>query len=187
MPAKNDNKKKKYVSTSRADRADDKRRRDSSKAENKRNSRKRDAAFAALGAAAGAGSTVAAGKLKSYMNKPPKMGNLYRANQYANLKGMSQVRKGLSKEQILKQNDRNARGLAKRGLIQSSTPIKGGKGTGGGAGLRKDDVSFTVKPARKGQGMGATRYSRLTGGGGAPGLGRGQGGRGGGGFLGRTK
>jgi hypothetical protein len=180
-------KKKKYVSTSRADRTEDKRRSAANKAENKRNSGKRDAAFAALGAAAGAGSAVAAGKLKSYMNKPPSMGRLYRANQYANLKGMSQARPGLSKNQILKQNSRQARGLAQRGLIQSSTPIKGAKGSGGAMGLRKDDISFTVKPAKKGQGMSQSRYSRLTGGGAAPGRGMGQGGRGGGGFLGRTK
>jgi hypothetical protein len=175
---------KKYVSTSRADRTDDKRKRDANKAESKRNSRKKkDIAAVATGVAAG-GAIVAG---KSIRAKSPSSGNLYRANQAANLKAMSPIMKGMSKEDILRSNRRAAIDLARAEMKQSKTAIKGAKGSGWGSGLRKDDVSVKISKAKKGQGMGSSRYARLTGGGGAPGRGMGQGGGGGGGFLKRSK
>jgi len=177
--------KKRNVSTSRADRADDKRKRDSNKAENRRNSRrKKDIASVATGLVAGA--AIVGGK--AARNTPPKPGNLYRANQARNLRATSGIMKGMSKEDILRANRRAAIDLARSGKIQGKTAIRGAKGSGWGSGLKKDDISVRIQPAKKGQGMGSSRYARLTGGGGAPGLGRGQGGRGGGGgFLSRGK
>lgn len=175
---------KKYVSTSRADRTDDKRKRDANKAENKRNSRKKkDIAAVATGALAG-GAIVAG---KAIRGKAPSPGNLYRANQARNLRTMGPIYKGKSKEDILRMNRKAAVDLARAGKIQAKTAVRGAKGSGGEMGLRKDDVSVRVQPAKKGQGMGSSRYARLTGGGGAPGRGMGQGGGGGGGFLKRTK
>ena len=177
---------KKYVSTSRADRTEDKRKRQSNKAEEKRNSRKRDAALIAAGGAgaiaARSAAKAAAKAASSAINKPPKPGNLYRGNQVSNLKSMEKAFPGMSREDILRLNRKAAADLARAGQISSKTINRGPKGSGGG-GVRKDDSYSKVKPARRGQGVGPSRYARLTGGGGGPGLGRGQGGRGsGGGF-----
>lgn len=181
--------KKRSVSTSRADREDDKRKRDSNKAENKRNSRKRDAALIGLGAAGAVAGRAAGRAAKSALNKPPTPMRLYRANQQIGLKEMQKMLPGKSKEDILRMNRKGSVDLARAGMIQKKgTTVRGAKGTGYGSGLRKDDIRTSIQRARKGQGMGASRYARLTGGGGAPGLGRGQGGRGGGGgFLSRGK
>lgn len=183
---------KKYVSTSRADRTEDKRKRNANKAEEKRNSRKRDAALIAAGGAGALAARpvarAAANAASSAINKPPKPGNLYRANQVVNLKSMEKAFPGMSKEDILRLNRKAALDLARVGKIASKTINRGPKGSGGG-GVRKDDSYSKVKPARRGQGISPSRYARLTGGGSGPGLGRGQGGRGagGGGFLARGK
>jgi hypothetical protein len=182
---------KKYVSTSRADRTEDKRKRQSNKAEEKRNSRKRDAAMVAAGGAgavaARAAAKGAAKAAKSAVGKPPKPGALYRANQLRNLQAMKPYRGGASAEDIIRANRKAAVELARMGKIQSAKATKGAKGSGGMMGLRKDDISVAISKAKKYQGVSKSRYARLTGGGGGPGLGRGQGGRGGGGFLARGK
>jgi len=158
--------KKRSVSTSRADREDDKRKRDSNRAENKRNSRrKKDIAAVATGVAAG-GAIVAG---KAIRGKAPSPGNLYRANQARNLRTMGPIYKGKSKEDILRMNRKAAVDLARAGKIQSKTAVRGAKGSGGEMGLRKDDISTKITKARKGQGMRSTRYARLIGGGGKPG------------------
>jgi len=180
---------KKYVSTSRADRADDKRKRDANKAETKRNSRKRDLAIAAAGGAgalaARAAAKGAAKAARSAINKPPKPGALYRGNQVRNLKSMEKAFPGMSKEDILRLNRKAAVEMARDGKISSKSINRGPKGSGGG-GVRKDDSYSKINPARRGQGVSSSRYARLTGGA-APGRGMGQGGRGGGGFLNRSK
>jgi len=182
---------KKYVSTSRADRTENKRKRNANKAEEKRNSRKRDAALIAAGGAgalAARSAAKAAGRAaRSAINKPPKPGALYRGNQVRNLRSMEKAFPGMSKEDILRLNRKAALELARVGKIPSRAINRGPKGSGGG-GVRKDDSYSKIKPARRGQGVSSSRYARLIGGGGGPGLGRGQGGRGGGGgFLARGK
>lgn len=175
---------KKYVSTSRADRTENKR----AANKKKQSSRARDAGLVGLGAA-GAVAARAAGKAaKAALNKPPTPMRLYRANQAINAKDMKPLLKGLSKEDIMRSNRKAAVTLARKGMIQKSgTAVRGAKGMEWGSGLRKDDIRTTIKPAKKGQGMGSSRYSRITGGGAAPGRGMGQGGSGGGGFLKRSK
>jgi len=179
--------KKRSVSTSRADRTEEKIKREKIKNSPRRPfgypTNKKEALASATGVAAGAAIVAA----KSAMKKPPKGGNLYRANQARNLKAVGPIQKGMSKEDLLRSNRKAAIDLARAGKIQSKTAIKGAKGSGWGSGLKKDDIRVTIKDARKGQGMGSSRYGRLTGGGAAPGRGMGQGGSGGGGFLKRSK
>ena len=174
---------KKYVSTSRADRTENKRAAD----KKKQSSRARDAGLVGLGAAGAAAARAGGRAAKAALSKPPKPAKLYRANQATNLKAMTPIMKGMSKEDILRSNRKAAIDLARKGLKQSGNVTKGAKGSGWGSGLKKDDMRVTVKPAKKFEGMGPSRYSRVTGGGSAPGRGMGQGGSGGGGFLKRSK
>jgi hypothetical protein len=173
---------KKYVSTSRADRTENKRAANRRAVEKKKRTA-RDAGLVGLGAAGAVAARAGGRAAKAALNKPPKPAQLYRANQATNLKAMTPIMKGMSKEDIMRSNRKAAIDLARKGLKQSGNVTKGAKGSGWGSGLRKDDMRVTVKPAKKGQGMGSSRYSRITGGGGAPGRGMGQGGRGGGGRL----
>ena len=168
--------KKRSVSTSRADRTDEK---------NKRNARKpiyptnkKEALYAAGGAAAGAAGVAASRALK----KTPKPDALYRGNQLRNLKSMGKAFPGMSREDILRLNRKAAADLARAGKITSKAINKGPKGSGGG-GVRKDDSWSKVNKAKRFDGVSKSRYYRLTGGGAGPGRGMGQGGRGGGGFL----
>ena len=175
---------KKYVSTSRADRTENKRAAD----KKKQSSRARDAGLVGLGAAGAAAARAGGRAAKAALNKPPKPMSLYRANQAINAKDMKKMLKGLSKEDITRSNRKAAIDLARKGMIQKSgTAVRGAKGMEWGSGLRKDDIRVTVKPAKKFEGMGPSRYSRVTGGGSGPGRGMGQGGSGGGGFLKRSK
>lgn len=157
--------KKRSVSTSRADRTDDKRKRDANKAENKRNSRKRDAAIAAAGGAGALAAKTAASKV-----------NLYRHNLRTAVNATMKERPYLDRKEVTRDYRKTSARLAAKGLMN----------TGKNADPRPfqpKGESFRVKPKTRP----TSRYSRLTGGGAGPGRGMGQGGRGGGGFLKRSK
>lgn len=187
--------KKRSVSTSRADRADDKRKRDANKAESKRNSRKRDLAIAAAGGAGALAAKSAAGKAK-----------IYRHNMRTSVNQTMKERPFLDRKEVKSDYRKTSAKLAMKNMITTGKNAEPRP-------FEKKSSSFSVKPASRVSNRSVvrdlnrmstkdlgkvvkeniskqtlSRYARLTGGGGAPGLGRGQGGRGGGGgFLSRGK
>jgi len=195
---------KKYVSTSRADRTEDKRKRDANKAESKRNSRKRDLAIAAAGGAGALAAKTARNKVK-----------LYNYNMKTAVNATMKERPNLNRKEVVRDYRKTSAQLAMKNKITTGKNAEPRP-------FREKGESFRVKDAsrlpKSGSQMGKylakamknkyvgkegraamareiknmtnppSRYGRLTGGGGAPGLGRGQGGRGGGGgFLARGK
>lgn len=159
---------KKYVSTSRADRTEDKRKRQSNKAEEKRNSRKRDAAIAAAGGAGALAAKTAASKVR-----------LYRSNLNTAVKSTMKERPYLDRKEVVRDYRKTSAQLAMKNKITTGKNAEPRP-------FQTKGESFTVKNANRNSNS-TSRYARLTGGGGRPGLGLGQGGRGGGGFLARGK
>jgi hypothetical protein len=158
---------KKYVSTSRADRTDDKRKRDANKAESKRNSKKRDAAIAVAGGAAALAAKTARSKVK-----------LYNYNQKTAVNAIMKERPNLNRQEVVRDYRKTSAKLALKNQVttgQNAEPRP----------FEKKGSAFKVKPASRVPKT--SRYGRITGGGAAPGRGMGQGGGGGGGFLKRTK
>jgi hypothetical protein len=161
---------KKYVSTSRADRADDKRKRDANKAETKRNSRKRDLAIAAAGGAGALAAKTARSKVK-----------LYNYNMNTAVNAIMKERPNLNRKEVVRDYRKTSAQLAMQNKITTGKNAEPRP-------FREKGESFRVKDAsRLPKKTPSSRYSRLTGGGAAPGRGAGQGGRGGGGFLNRSK
>jgi hypothetical protein len=156
---------KKYVSTSRADRTEDKRKRQSNKAEEKRNSRKRDAALIAAGGAGAVAAKSAASKVR-----------LYRNNLKTAVNATMKERPYLDRKEVVRDYRKTSAQLAAKGKMTTGKNAEPRP-------FQTKGESFRVKDARRAP----NRYASLTGGGGGPGLGRGQGGRGGGGFLARGK
>jgi len=94
---------KKYVSTSRADRTENKR----AANKKKKNSLVRDAGLVGLGAAGALAAKDIGSRAKFAFRAPPKPAQLYRANQATNLKAMTPQMKAaasasMSKEDILR-------------------------------------------------------------------------------------
>lgn len=144
--------KKRSVSTSRADRADDKRKRDSDKAENKRNSRKRDAAIAAAGGASALAAKTAASRAK-----------IYRHNLRTSVNQVMRERPYLDRKEVVRDYRKTSAQLAAKNQVVTGRNAEPRPFQPKGESIRVKSASRVPK------GKGSTRYSRLIGGGGRPG------------------